>query len=65
MNLTIVLRLVLRLRMSGSHTSIPPICRHGVDSYFTMYLFVNEYIYFVRKSEDFVSEDQMWAVNLR
>ena len=44
-----------------------PICLHGVDSDFTMYLFfVNEYFHFVRKSEDFdpalVLEDHTWSV---
>jgi hypothetical protein len=27
-----------------------------------MYVFVNEYVHFVRKSEDFVSEDHTWEV---
>jgi hypothetical protein len=36
-----------------SCTSVSPICLHGVDSDFTVYIFVNEYIRFVRKSEHF------------
>jgi len=60
------LLVVPKFRMSGAIPLFPPICLNGVDIGFTMYLFVNEYIRFVRKSLDFdpalVSEDHMWTV---